>query len=408
MRSRRVWKSVTAILLVLCLACGCGDSQGGDDAVEGGTDEEAATEEPAPQDPHISEDGTVKLYRGELYRLENVSNVVSSNEDVVEASDSGELHGLKKGKAEISATGADGNAVTYTVKVKKAGFMFNEMPIMTTDKLKMNNLFSKDFGKVTWTSGDDAVAKMNKKGTEVTGKAPGETRLTGTDESGEHSFALDVTVEEKPESVVYFTFDDGPSRYTTPKILDILKKNDIKATFFELKPAKADFDLTERLIEEGHTLAMHGYSHTYSEIYKSDEAYHENLLKEQKLFYKKFDKWCTLTRFPGGSSNTVSRHYSKGIMTRLSKELPKWGFKYFDWNVASGDSGGSNNADEVYRSVTSGLQKGRGNVVLMHDFPNNDKSINALQKIIDYAKENGFVFRALNPSNNEVHHGTNN
>ena len=94
-------------------------------------------------------------------------------------------------------------------------------------------------------------------------------------------------------------------------------------------------------------------------------------------------------------------------MTRLSKSVKKWGFKYFDWNVSSADAGGAKNAKQVYRCVTKGLHKG-SNVVLMHDFNNNFKTINALNKIIKYGKSKGFVFRALTPCTEEVHHGVNN
>ena len=76
--------------------------------------------------------------------------------------------------------------------------------------------------------------------------------------------------------------------------------------------------------------------------------------------------------------------------------------------MSSGDAGGANNADQVYKSVKSGIQKGRSNVILMHDFAGNDKTINALQRIIDYGKANGFEFRAMTAATGEVHHGINN
>ena len=103
----------------------------------------------------------------------------------------------------------------------------------------------------------------------------------------------------------------------------------------------------------------------------------------------------------------VSR-YNPGIMTKLTKKLDGWGYHYFDWNADSCDAGGARNSEQTYHNVISGLKKGRGNVVLMHDFANNDKTVNALDRIIQYGKKNGFVFRPITASTQEVHHGVNN
>ena len=174
-----------------------------------------------------------------------------------------------------------------------------------------------------------------------------------------------------------------------------------------MKPARKDFDLTKRVIDEGHTLAMHGYQHKYNIVYKSKKVYKQNLDKLRNLFFKKYGVWCTLSRFPGGSSNTVSR-YNPGIMTRITKDIAGWGYHYFDWNVASCDSDTAKNANDVYRNVTTGLIKGRGNVVLMHDFYKNDKMLGALDKIIKYGKKHGYTFLPLTASTTEVHHKVNN
>ena len=99
-------------------------------------------------------------------------------------------------------------------------------------------------------------------------------------------------------------------------------------------------------------------------------------------------------RFPGGSSNTVSRRYCRGIMTKLTKEVVKKGFTYFDWNVCAEDAGSAKNATQVYNYVVKYLSKTRkkGNMVLMHDFYSNKKGLKALPKIIKYAKKHGYKF----------------
>lgn len=258
--------------------------------------------------------------------------------------------------------------------------------------------------KVRWSSSKRSIASVSKSGL-VKAKRTGTVWIQAKNKRKEYKYRITVTPKEK--SVIYLTFDDGPNRYSTPKILNILKKHHVRATFFELKPAKADFDLTKRVIKEGHTLALHGYQHKYGRIYHSENIYRNNLDKERDLFYRKFGVWCNISRFPGGSSNTVSR-YNRGIMTRITAKIKNWGYHYFDWNVSSGDAGDTNSASGVYRYVTSGLKKGRGNVVLMHDFANNNKTIQALPAIIRYGKKHGYTFRAITASTPEVHHTVNN
>ena len=119
-----------------------------------------------------------------------------------------------------------------------------------------------------------------------------------------------IRVEEKPTNatgVIYLTFDDGPSATITPKILDILKSENVKATFFILNYSDANAHLVKRIVNEGHTIAIHGYSHDYNQIYQSEEAYMNNLksLREKIKITTGVD--TVITRFPGGSSNTVSK-----------------------------------------------------------------------------------------------------
>ena len=197
------------------------------------------------------------------------------------------------------------------------------------------------------------------------------------------------------KGVIYLTFDDGPSSTSTPKILDILKRQNVKATFFILNYSDANEKYIKREVAEGHTIGIHGYSHEYSKIYKSKEAFLDNVYKLQDKIYKSTGVKTMYMRFPGGSSNTVSRRYSKGIMTALSKEVLAKGFKYYDWNISSGDAGGAKNSNDVYRNVTKYLSKKRGNMVLCHDFGGNKKTIGALEDIIKYAKKNGYTFAPI-------------
>ena len=102
-----------------------------------------------------------------------------------------------------------------------------------------------------------------------------------------------------------------------------------------------------------------------------------------------------ILRFPGGSSNTVSRKYCPGIMTKITEKVLSEGFKYYDWNVMSGDSGDVKTKEAVYANVTKGLKPGRDNIVLMHDFSGNNKTLEALPGIIDYGLANGYKFEVI-------------
>ena len=195
--------------------------------------------------------------------------------------------------------------------------------------------------------------------------------------------------------VIWLTFDDGPSANITPKVLDILKKENIKATFFVINYSNSNEHLLKREVAEGHTIGIHGYSHEYSKIYKSKETFMSNVYTLQDRIYKSTGVKSMYTRFPGGSSNTVSRKYCKGIMTELTKEMLAKGFKYYDWNISSGDAGGAKDAKGVYKNVTKNLSKKRGNMVLMHDFGANKKGLEALPKIIEYAKKEGYTFAPI-------------
>ena len=149
-----------------------------------------------------------------------------------------------------------------------------------------------------------------------------------------------VTVSEQMEilghdgsngnkGVVYLTFDDGPSSSITPYILDILKAKNVKATFFILNYDEIGEELVKREFNEGHTVAIHGYSHKYADIYRSVETYMENITKLQDKIRESIGYNSTITRFPGGSSNTISKKYSEGIMTKLCQELIRKGIYIF-------------------------------------------------------------------------------
>lgn len=207
---------------------------------------------------------------------------------------------------------------------------------------------------------------------------------------------------------IYLTFDDGPSKSITPGVLKILKEKNVKATFFVVNKSNSLNYLIKQAHNEGHTIGLHSYTHNYKTIYSSSTAYFNDLEKISNKVKEIIGEESKIIRFPGGGSNTVSRKYSKGIMTYLTNEVINRGYHYFDWNVGSGDAGGSNNKTQVYNSVVKNLKYNRANVVLMHDFENNYKTLNALSDIIDYGYSKGYTFLAIDMSTPLVRHKTNN
>jgi len=259
--------------------------------------------------------------------------------------------------------------------------------------------------KVVWQSANKKIASVSDG--KVKALKTGKVRISCIYKDYAYEWKLDI--KPKSKNVIYLTFDDGPSLTSTPKVLDILKKHNVKATFFVINYDKKGAKLIKRAEREGHSIAIHGYSHDYASIYKTEQTYMNNLIKLQKKLNDLlgYDVW--LTRFPGGSSNLVSRRYNKGIMSRLVKKIDKAGFSYFDWNVSSGDASAvPQTSDRIYKNVTRSLRKNRGNIVLMHDFSGNYKTINALENIIKYAKKKGYTFKAITDSTAPVHHDVNN
>lgn len=205
--------------------------------------------------------------------------------------------------------------------------------------------------------------------------------------------------DDNSNGTIYLTFDDGPSvSGSTKKILDILKNENVKATFFVT--GYPNYELLKREYDEGHTIALHTTSHDYSKIYSSTDNYFNDLYNIQNYVEKLIGVKTYIMRFPGGSNNTVSNNYNYGIMNKLTSMVLDKGFTYFDWNVSASDAGGCTTSTCVYNSIINGLSKSRVNVVLIHD--TKMYSALALSDVIKYAKENNYTFKKLEYSTNPI------
>jgi len=204
------------------------------------------------------------------------------------------------------------------------------------------------------------------------------------------------------EKTVYLTFDDGSCAYTS-KLLDVLAKYNVKATFFVVNTGFNH--LISRMASEGHAVGLHSATHDYRKIYASEEAYFNDLEAIQSVVVAQTGKRSKLIRFPGGSSNTVSS-FNRGIMSRLAVEVTQKGYRYFDWNVDSKDAGGATTTSEVVNNVISGISNRGVSIVLQHDIKL--FSVNAVEQIIKWGLANGYTFKALDESSPVCHHGINN
>ncbi len=183
---------------------------------------------------------------------------------------------------------------------------------------------------------------------------------------------------------IYLTFDDGPSD-NTAAILDILKEYNVKATFFVIAKNNDEArQLYNRIVEEGHTLAMHSYTHAYGQIYADIESYKRDVDTLQNYLYETTGVLPDIYRFPGGSSNTVMNVDIQECISFLEEQK----ITYFDWNVSSGDATGNLiTAQEIVQNVIDGVNKQDEAVVLLHDANSKDATVEALPILIEQILE---------------------
>ncbi len=209
------------------------------------------------------------------------------------------------------------------------------------------------------------------------------------------------TIPAGPKTV-YLTFDDGAGPYTS-YLLDVLAKYGVKATFF-VKNSGYNH-LISRMASEGHAVGLHSATHDYKKIYQSEDAFYSDLDVIQNVVVAQTGKRSNLIRFPGGSSNMVSK-FNPGIMSRLAVSVTNNGYRYFDWNVDSNDAGGATTTEQVVNNVINGISKRSVSVVLQHDIKK--FSVNAVEQIITWGLNNGYTFKALDETSPVCHHGINN
>lgn len=201
--------------------------------------------------------------------------------------------------------------------------------------------------------------------------------------------------------VVYLTFDDGPSAHTA-RLLNILDKYGVKATFFVTNQFPSYQYMIGETHRRGHTIALHTLTHNYASLYASEEAYYQDLAGINNIVVAQTGVAPTIVRFPGGTNNLVSKKYCQGIMTALSQSISHFGYLYCDWNVSSGDAGGATTAAAVASNVISGIQRHDVSIVLQHDIK--AFSVEAVEEILFWGIQNGYTFLPMDNSTPMVHY----
>jgi len=334
-------------------------------------------------------------YDGDI--TENIVSVVENGKIVFQVSDSSK----NQTKVERDATIKD-----------------NESPVLTLIgekeiRMKVNDPYIENGANAVDTCDGDITEKIEIEGN-VDVKQPGKYTLTYKvkDRSGNLSSETRTVVIESEKKVlgkkIYLTFDDGPGKYTA-KLLDILKKYNAKATFFVTNQnlTKGYDDIILRAYREGHTIGLHTFSHDYA-IYQSVDTYLNDLYAIQEKVKKITGYTSKIIRFPGGSSNTISKSYDNGshIMSKLTKEVTDRGFRYYDWNILSGDAGETKDPNKIFYNVIEGFDKFTTPIVLQHDIK--DYSVNAMEKILEYGTKHGYEFSCITSDTPLVQHRVNN
>lgn len=212
-----------------------------------------------------------------------------------------------------------------------------------------------------------------------------------------------VSAEELEDAFkVYLTFDDGPSD-TTDRLLDLLDDYGIKATFFVTgKNDEESMRRMKRIVDEGHTIAMHTYTHSYNRIYESIDTFSEDVQRIHDLIYEATGVDCHYYRFPGGSSNsTAGRVKIQDYISYLNdKEI-----RYYDWNVSSGDAAfPSLTSEQIVENIMRDVVKYKSSIVLMHDAPGKGSTLEALPTVIEKIRAEGAIILPIDDNTSLVQH----
>ena len=218
-----------------------------------------------------------------------------------------------------------------------------------------------------------------------------------------HTKGASETESGNGQKVAYLTFDDGPSKLT-PELLQTLKNCGVHATFFVVgQRAQMYPEVLKEIVDSGNVIGVHSWTHKYQYIYKSEQNFLTdfNLLKD----YIKQETGVTpnISRFPGGTNNTVCFRYNKNhIMRTLSADVKNMGFQYFDWNVSSGEASNKTfTKEKLVKTVVSQCKNKHTAIILFHD-TDRQVYVDAIPEIVSQLRGMGFSFDTLSPSSRAI------
>lgn len=250
--------------------------------------------------------------------------------------------------------------------------------------------------------GNAEVDTNSTKSTEgaTNGKNASETQESEIEEGSDDATQQDAAVTNSNGKRVYLTFDDGPSIYTG-QILDVLKANNVKATFFVIGREEDFYDYYKRIVDEGHTIGMHSYSHVYQDFYASKESFAEELTRLNDLIYNVTGTRSTIFRFPGGSSNNVSSLPVEEYISYLNEN----DIDYYDWNSLSGDAVTNGlSPEQLVNNIMNDVSQNEDSIVLMHDLQTTHATVESLQLLIDTLKTEGYEILPIDENTPLIQH----
>lgn len=210
----------------------------------------------------------------------------------------------------------------------------------------------------------------------------------------------DVEGQKESKGRVYLTFDDGPSIYTG-QILDILKENNVKATFFVIGKDEEYYPYYKRIVEEGHSIGMHSYSHVYQDLYESVDNFADEINRLENLIYDVTGVHSKLFRFPGGSSNSVSQLPIEEYIAYLNEH----NINYYDWNSLNGDAVTSGLSPEtLVDNIMNDVHRNEDSIVLMHDLQTTHTTVESLQLLIDTLRSQGYEILPIDENTPLIQH----